>query len=58
MRSAMGHMSIVMAPLQTEAGVLVAGKTQEVARGLEEGSPGQGCLPQRGCPPRHHSRRP
>lgn len=54
----MGCMSIVMALLQTGAGGLVAGRTQEAARGLGEGSPGQGCLPSKAFPLRGRSPRP
>lgn len=51
----MGCMSIVMAPPRTGAGDLVGGRTQGVARGLGEGSPGQGCLPLRAFPLRGRS---
>lgn len=57
MRSAMGHMSIVMAPPQTGVGVLVGGRTQGVVRGLGEDSPGQEHLPSRGGPPKYHNPR-
>lgn len=47
-----------MAPPQTGAGGLVGGRTQGAAKGLGEGSPGQGCQPLKACPPRGHSPRP
>ena len=54
----MGCMSIVMALPRTGAGGLVAGRTQEAAKGLGEGNPGQGCLPSKAFPLRGRSPQP
>lgn len=54
----MGCMSIVTALPQTGAGGLVGGRTQGVAWGLGEDSPGQGCLPSKAFPLRGRSPQP